>query len=253
MGGLFARVGRLFKGFVGLFVSGLEEENPEVLFEAAKQDFRDKMAQYNQALARIAGIAERLKIQISSKTSKIKVLEQRIMANYKAGNAELAGSLARELQELKVDLEHDTQEFKDTETSYQANLQSVKVSQKEFEMKVRHLEQQINQVKIKEAQAEAVAALNGVAFKVGDTGDTFKNVEDILNKNYEKAAGKARVSQDLMVDSNKVKEKESEMKALDQVALADFLAQQGIKVEQPVDQTEISVQKEMGPQQKQAQ
>jgi hypothetical protein len=27
--GLFARVGRLFKGFLGLFISGLEESNPE--------------------------------------------------------------------------------------------------------------------------------------------------------------------------------------------------------------------------------
>jgi hypothetical protein len=62
--GLFARVGRLFRGFIGLFISGLEESNPEALMDAARQEFREKMAQYNMALARMAGVAERLKGQV---------------------------------------------------------------------------------------------------------------------------------------------------------------------------------------------
>ena len=31
---VMARLGRLFRGFLGLFVSGLEEANPEALMEA---------------------------------------------------------------------------------------------------------------------------------------------------------------------------------------------------------------------------
>ncbi len=57
---IFARIGRLFRGFLGLFISGIESRNPEALMEAARQDFRDKMVQYNLALARMAGVAERL-------------------------------------------------------------------------------------------------------------------------------------------------------------------------------------------------
>lgn len=250
--GMLSRIGRLFKGFLSLFLTGLEEQNPEALFEAAKQDFRDRMAQYNQALARLAGIIERLKIQINNKTAKAKVLEQRIMVNYKSGNTDLAGSFARELQELKMDLEHDSQELKDTETAYESNLSSIKITQKEFEEKVRKLERQLNQVKIKEAQAEAAAALNGVTFKVGDTGDTLKGVEEILNKKYEKAAGKARVAQDLS-NTEQVKEKETERKALDRTALADFLAQQGIRMETPLSSSEVPEQKEIGPKQKNTQ
>src|SRR5512146_3200810 len=112
---LFARIGRLFKGFVGLFISGIEERNPEALMEAARQEFRDKMAQYNQALARMAGIAERLKSQIKTKSIRAQDLERRIMANHRAGNMDLAGSLARELQELKADLTTDTAELEETE------------------------------------------------------------------------------------------------------------------------------------------
>ena len=65
---MFARIGRLFRGFLGLFISGIEEANPEALMEAARQEFRGKMTQYNLALARMAGVAERLKSQVKGKT-----------------------------------------------------------------------------------------------------------------------------------------------------------------------------------------
>ena len=136
--------------------------------------------------------------------------------------------LARELQELKADLTIDTQELSETEEAYQANLRQAKVAQQEFQDKIGRLEKQLSQVKIKEAQAEAATALSSVAFKVGDLGDTMKTVEDVLQKRYEVSAGKARVARD-MVDMAAVQEKESERKALEQTALAEFLASQGMQ------------------------
>ena len=103
-------------------------------------------------------------------------------------------------------------------------------------------------MKIKEAQAEAAAALSNVAFKVGDLGDTMKTVEDILEKRYEVSAGKARVARD-MVDMEKVEEKENERKALEQVALAEFLASQGIQTPAATETQTPSTAKEIGPQQ----
>ena len=243
---IFARIGRLVRGFFGLFISGLEERNPEALMDAAKQDFRNKMALYNQALARMAGIAERLKSQIKVKTDKAQDLERRILANHRAGNLDLAGSLARELQELRTDLQHDTVELSDTEEAYQNNLRQAKIAQKEFEEKTRKLESQLSQVRVKEAQAEAASALNNVAFKVGDLGDTMKTVEDVLNKRYETSAGKARLAKDL-VDTGALQEKETERKALEQNALAEFLASQGIASSSSTPEAAPAA-KDLGPQ-----
>lgn len=242
--GMFARIGRLFRGFLGLFISGIEERNPEALMESARQEFRDKMAHYNMALARMAGLAERLKSQVKAKTARAQDLERRILANHHAGNMELAGSLARELQELKADLSTDTQELSETEETYQGNLRQAKVAQKEFEDKVHKLEKQLSQVQIKEAQAEAAAALSSAAFKVGDLGDTMKTVEEVLTKRYEVSAGKARVAKDL-VNMDEIREKESERKALEQAALADFLASQGIQA--PASSEAPAAEKEIGP------
>src|SRR3970040_47179 len=119
---MFARIGRLVRGFLGLFISGIEETNPEALMEAARQEFREKMVQYNLALAKMAGVAERLKGQVKQKAVRAHELERRILANHRAGNLELAGSLARELQELKSDLDTDGHELKDTVEPYHTNL-----------------------------------------------------------------------------------------------------------------------------------
>ena len=222
------RIGRLFRGFLSLFVSGLEEANPEALMEAAKQEFRGKMTNYNLALARMAGVAERLKAQVNQKAARAQDLERRILANHRAGNMELAGTLARELQELKADLETDSHELTETDEAYQMNLRQAKVAQQDFQEKVRKLEKQLSMVQIKEAQAEAATAISNVGFKVGDLGDTMKRVEEVLEKRYEASAGKARVAKDL-VDIQAVQEKEGERKALEQNALAEFLASQGIQ------------------------
>jgi phage shock protein A len=243
---MFARIGRLFSGFFSLFISGLEQKNPEALMEAARQEFRQKMTQYNLALAKMAGVAERLKTQVKGKATRAQDLERRVLANHSAGNMELAGTLARELQELKADLTVDTQELQETEEAYQANLRQAKVAQQEFQDKIGRLEKQLSQVKIKEAQAEAATALSSVAFKVGDLGDTMRTVEEVLQKRYEVSAGKARVARD-MVDMTSVQEKESERKALEQTALAEFLASQGIQATSTA--APAPAIKEMGPEQ----
>ncbi len=243
---MFGRIGRLVRGFFGLFISGLEEANPEALMESARQEFRTKMTQYNLALAKMAGVAERLKVQVNSKAIKAQDLERRILANHRAGNMELAGSLARELQELKADLTVDTQELKESDEAYQMNLRQAKLAQREFEEKVRKLEKQLSQVKVKEAQAEAASALSNVAFKVGDLGDTMKTVEEVLQKRYEVSAGKARLAKDF-VDIEGVTEKENERKALEQVALAEFLASQGIQATPAAESQAPTTAKEIGP------
>ena len=119
------------------------------------------------------------------------------MANLKAENSELAGALARELKDLKSDLEVDVQEFRETEEAYQGNLKSIKLVQHDFAAKVERLERQLDRAAVKEAQAEAVSGLSGVSFSIADLGDTLKGVEDLLEKKMETSSGKLRLVRDL--------------------------------------------------------
>ena len=203
--------------------------------EAARQEFRQKMTQYNLALAKMAGVAERLKSQVKTKAVRAQDLERRVLANHSAGNIELAGMLARELQELKVDLDVDTQELSETEEAYQANLRQAKVAQQEFQDKIGRLEKQLSQVKIKEAQAEAATALSSVAFKVGDLGDTMRPSKRCCRSGT-KCLPARRAWRATWSTWHAVQEKESERKALEQAALAEFLASQGMQATPTTDQ-----------------
>ena len=227
---LFRRFLRLAKGFLGLFIGGLEEQSPEALLEAAKQDYRRRVAQYHQSLARIAGVGERLKLQIEDKVTKSKILDQRILANLKAGNSERPGALARELKDLKSELEVDLHEFRETEEAYQSNLKSIKLVQHDFAAKVKRLERKLDRAQVKEAQAEAVSGLSGVSFSIADLGDTLKGVEDLLEKKLETSAGKLRLVRDLAAGDG-LEEAEGERRVIEQQALADFKAQRGLPSE----------------------
>lgn len=230
--GLFQRVSRLVRGVLSHFVSGLEEKSPEALLEAAREDYREQVAGYHQALARIAGIAERLKGQIESKTEKSAILESRIMANLKAGNEEMAGTLARELSDLKADLEADSREYRETEAAYHDNLKHLKQVQQEFSRKIGELERQLNRAKVKEAQAEAAATLSGLSFETGDAGDTLKRVEEVVGKKLEISAGQLRLTKDL-ADDGSVEAREAERRMLEQDALAEFKKQRGLTADSP--------------------
>ena len=176
---MFARIGRLVRGFMSLFVSGLEKRTPKPSWRR-----RATISAPNGAVQHRAGAhgghrrapegpgQDEGRPRAGARTPD--------PGQPRAGNLELAGTLARELQELKADLTTDTEELKETEEAYQANMRQAKVVQREFEDKVRRLEKQLSQVQVKEAQAEAASALSNTAFKVGDLGDTLKDVEGIL-------------------------------------------------------------------------
>ena len=61
---MFRRIGNLVRGFLGLFIGGLEKRNPEALLEVEKENLRKQIAQYNQGLASHAGMCERLITQV---------------------------------------------------------------------------------------------------------------------------------------------------------------------------------------------
>ena len=202
---LFGRIGRLVQGFLSLFISGVESANPEALMEAARQEFRGKMAGYNVALAKMAGVAERLKgqVRLRPRGPGAGAPHPREPPGRQHGARRQPGARAAGAEGGPRQRHARAAE---TEEAYQVNLRQARLSQQEFEDKVRRLEKQLSQVKIKEAQAEAATALSSVALKVGDLGDTMKTVEEILQKRYEVSAGKARVARD-MVDIEQVQER----------------------------------------------
>ena len=64
-----------------MFVSGLENDNPQALIEAEKETLRTDLAKFNENLANQAGFVEKLKRIVKNDTLKERELSAKIKAN----------------------------------------------------------------------------------------------------------------------------------------------------------------------------
>src|SRR5215217_5607168 len=104
---MFRRINNLIRGFLSMFISGLERKNPEALLETEKENLRRQIAKYNTGLAAHAGLCEKLIGQVRRLEKEHDELRAKTTANLKAGNQELAGQIALRFQAVKKELEEN--------------------------------------------------------------------------------------------------------------------------------------------------
>lgn len=244
---MFNRLAKLFKGFLSLFIKGIEVSNPEALIEAEKESLREKVASFNKNLAKQAGFISRLDNQIVELTKKDMEISSKTAAYLKAGNTKIAGEFALQLKDIKTQLGENKTQRQEAEEVYKSLLKTRDVTVREARNKIESLAQKLSQVKMKEAEADLREMATAMVSGIGTDGDTLNRLDEQLNERLQEATGKARVAKDSM-DSTEIELKESEREALGQQALAEFAVSQGI--EMPGIETLKSaptVQKTMGP------
>lgn len=233
---MFRRIANLFRGFMSLFISGLERQNPEALLEVEKENLRKQIAQYNQGLASHAGLCERLMTQIRSLETEQRDLRARTSANLKAGNKQLAGQTALRLQTVERELEENRRQLEQAEQTYKELIRARDVAVTNARNKIESLKTSISDMKMKKALAEVTEMATGMISSIGGAGDTLDRLHGMVEEEREKAAGRLRVARDSM-DTSGVVMKEAEQQALADQALADFAAKEGITLEASTDTT----------------
>ena len=229
---MFRRVANLFRGFLGLFVSGLEKAKPEALLEVEKENLRKQIANYNQGLASHAGLCERLMAQVKALETEERELRAKAAANLKAGNRDAAGQYALRLQTITAQLLENRQQLEAAESTYKDLIKSRDVAVKAAKDKIEALKYSLTDLKIKKAAAEMNEMAAGMIGTIGGSGDTLNRLHDMVEEERQKASGRARVARD-SIDMTDVTLKESEQKALADQALADFAAKEGISLDSP--------------------
>lgn len=226
---MWARISNLFKGFVSLFISGIEKQNPRALIEAEKENLRKQIAQFNSSLATHAGFCERLMRQIKNLESMERDLSAKAAANLKVGNRAAAGQYALQLKTVKEQLEENRGQLKAAEETYQKLVKSRDVSVSEAQAKIEGLKRMLTETEMLEAQAELQEMAQGMISSIGGSGDTVARVEEYLTERRDKAAGRARVASST-IDSSKVELMEAEQAALADQALTEFAASYGLEM-----------------------
>ncbi|MBZ0089072.1 MAG: PspA/IM30 family protein, partial [Thermoanaerobaculia bacterium] len=208
---MFTRLMNVFRGFLSLFVTGLEKANPKALIEAEKENLRAQIARFNENLAQHAGFCERLMRQIKQLEAQEKELVAKAAANLKVGNRDAAGQYALQLQTVKAQLEENRGQLVEAEKTYQNLLTARDVTVREAKAKIQKLERMLSETEMLEAQAELQEMASGMISSI---------------------AGRARVASGSM-DMGDVQVKVEEQKALADQALAEFASAYGIDMPAP--------------------
>lgn len=227
---MFKRLGNLIKGFFSLFIGGLEKKNPEALLENEKENLRKQIAEFNKGLAAHAGLVERLISRVKKLNKEEDELRAKTVANLKAGNRQLAGELALKLKQVEAEHEEVSVQMEDAEARYKELTRARDVSVKEARERIEALRRDIDDLKVQKAMAELNEMAAGMVTEVGGSGETLNRLEEIVEEERTKAAGRSRVAKD-SIDMSEVNMKESEQEALAEMALADFAAAEGIELE----------------------
>jgi phage shock protein A len=249
---MFQRLANLIRGFFGLFISGLEKQNPEALLEVETENLRKQIAQYNQGLASHAGLCERLMSQVKKLELEERDLRAKTAANLRAGNRTAAAQYALRLQTVSRELEENRKQLEQAETTYKDLLKARDVAVSSARAKIESLRSSLSDLKMKRAMAELTEMASGMISTIGGSGDTLDRLQGMVEEERNKAAGRARVARDSL-DMSGVQLKEAEQNALADQALADFAAKEGIALDPatssgPAPATSEAPVKTMGPQ-----
>jgi len=227
---MFNRIANLFKGFLSLFISGVERRNPEALLELEQENLRKQIANFNQGLASHAGLCERLMSQVRKLEAEQKDIRAKTAAHLRAGNRSAAGQYALRLQSVETQLEENRKQLEDAENTYKNLVKARDVAVSTARSKIEGLKGAINDMRMKQAVAEISEMASGMISEIGGAGDTLNRLHEMVEEERTKAAGRARIARD-SIDMNEVDVKEAEMNALADQALADFAAREGISLE----------------------
>ena len=252
---MWRRIVNLFRGFLGLFISGLERQNPQALIEAEKENLRAQIARFNDNLANHAGFVERLLRQVKNLETMERDLAAKAAANLKVGNRNAAGQYALQLKTVKEQLEENRAQLVAGEATYKKLVQARDIAVRDAHGKIEQLKRMLTETEMLEAQAELQEMANGMISSIGGSGDTLNRVEEYLTERRDKAAGRARVAAST-IDSSKVELMEAEQQALADAALTEFAAAYGLEMPPAEKATETGSApappaKDMGPEIKQ--
>ena len=248
---MWMRISNLIRGFLGLFISGVERQNPRALIEVEKENLRKQIARYNDNLAVHAGFTERLLRQVKNLEAQERDLAAKAAANLKVGNRNAAAQYALQLKTVKEQLEENRAQLATAEETFKKLVQARDVAVRDAQAKIEDLKRLLTETEMLEAQAELQEMATGMIATVGGSGDTLNRVEEYLTERRDKAAGRTRVAA-TTIDTSKVELMEAEQQALAEQALTEFAASYGLELppaeKAAAGQAPAPPAKDMGPQ-----
>ncbi len=120
-------------------------------------------------------------------------------------------------------------QFEEAENRYKELIRARDASVREAKDRIEKVSRGINDMEVQKATAELNEMASAMVTTIGGSGDTLNRLEEMVEEERTKAAGRARVARDSM-DMDEVEMAEAEKSAMEELALADFAAAEGIEL-----------------------
>jgi len=188
--GFFSRLGSLIRGFFGMFVGGLEENNPELLFEDIKNQINKARKEAEQQILEIQTNAEMIKIEMKNAEKNLAAIRARIEAAQRQGDKELLIELL--MQEEEYQAAYET--YKETHDNALREVENIRENYKIFESEMtaklnelKTLKTQAKMAKLKENINSVNAKYTSKNNRIGNINQDIERAREIVNKKIARA------------------------------------------------------------------
>jgi phage shock protein A len=224
---IFSKLLRAVMGQLNKIANIFFEADPIAVMQLEVDSATERLKEGRKGLEMYRGLVETVARQVATGKSNAAQLEAQIKAHLKAGNREVAGQLALQLQKVQNELASNEQQLNTHETAYQNNLLKIQKANKDI-VKVREKIVQYN-AELKMSAAEAEIAQISESFDMNVTTD-FGQIEAVIQRQIDTNRGKARVAADMSSKGiESIKAEEAAEKAMAEDLLSKFEVQLGLK------------------------
>lgn len=215
-GGFFARVSNLWRGFLSVFISKKEQENPEAVYEAAIDERVKKHGELRKAAGGIVFLRTKLTDELAAKQKELADIGKQLEIAVEGGDDDVALVLL----ERKGQLEKEIPEW-------QGNLEKIAAQAEEAKAGLVAFAADIDKLKRERTEMMAKKELAEARIKINDTLDGLSTDADIralngVRENIGKLQAQADMGAELKSDSlsaklAKIKEKAGNAEARGQL------------------------------------
>lgn len=249
----FSRLGSLIRGFFGQFVGGLEENNPELLFEDIKNQIGKARKEAEQQIIEIQTNAELIKIEMKNSEKNLNAIKARMESAQKMGDKDVLVELL--MQEEEYQTVYDT--HKATYDHAMKEVDTIRENYKIFESEMNTKLNELKTLKSQQKMASLKENINSVnakytskSNKVGNINEDMDRAREIVNKKV----AKANAIESLNSDNMDIKLKKLDMNSARERARARAEAMlgggSGFEVKEKVEAAPVANEDTLGESQK---
>lgn len=215
--GFFDRLGQVWKGFLSLWISDLENRNPEAVYEAAIDERVKKHRELKKAVSGIVYLRNKLQNELETKGRELSEVNLQIPVAVEEGEDEAALVLLQKKDELETKIGEITIELE--KVSGQA--EDAKSGLIQFQGEIEKLKREKTEMIAKKANAEARISIQETLDGLSTDADikALENVRETINKKAAEADVAGEIKGESLDDKlKKIKAKTANASAKAQLA-----------------------------------